>query len=81
MKVIDKIYDRKNGDRYVISTKTCIRCKKTGTVEILTEEMFWLNQGCHIQDAVKSLSKDYREQMISGTHPNCWIELFGEEEQ
>ena len=80
MKVIDKIYDFENGDRYVIETKECIHCGETGTVEIYTSEMFWLNQGMHIQEAVTSLDKDLREQMITGTHPKCWVEMFGEEE-
>ena len=77
MKVIDKIYDFENGDKYVIETKQCFHCMQTGTVEIFTQEMFYLNQGYHIQDAVKSLDRDYREQMITGTHPRCWIEMFG----
>jgi len=80
MKVIDKIYDFSNGDKYVIETKPCLHCKQTGQVEIFTQELFYLNQGMHIQDAVKSLDKDYREQMITGTHPKCWIKMFGEEE-
>ena len=80
MKVIDKIYDFAKGDRYVIETKECLHCNTTGRVEILTQELFWLNQGIHIQEAVKSLSKDYREQLISGIHPRCWYEMFGEEE-
>ncbi len=33
MKVIEKIYDYNNGDRYVIETKECLHCGKTGTVE------------------------------------------------
>ena len=80
MKIIDKILDFENGDRYVIETKECLHCKKTGTVEIFAQEMFWLHQGLHIQDAVKSLNKDLREQLMTGTHPKCWIEMFGEEE-
>ena len=80
MKVIDKIYDFENGDKYIIETKQCFHCKNTGTVEIFTQELFYLNQGMHIQDAVKSLSKDYREQLITGIHPRCWYEMFGEEE-
>ena len=80
MKVIDKIYDFENGDKYVVETKECFHCKKTGTVEIFTQEMFYIHQGWKIQDAVKSLDKDLREQMITGTHPNCWLEMFGEEE-
>ena len=78
--VIEKKYDAINGDMYVIETKQCFHCKQTGTVEIYTQELFYLNQGMHIQDAVKSLDKDLREQMISGTHPKCWIKMFGEEE-
>ena len=80
MKVIDKIYDSVNGDKYVIETVKCFHCGNTGTVEILSQEMFYLNMGINIQDAVKSLDKHYREQMITGTHPKCWIEMFGEEE-
>jgi len=33
-----------------------------------------------IQDAVKSLDKGLREQLMSGTHPKCWLDMFGEEE-
>ena len=36
MKVIDKIYDFENGDKYVIETKQCFHCKETGTVNIYT---------------------------------------------
>ena len=80
MKVIDKIYDYKNGDKYVIETKQCWHCGNTGKVEIFTQEMFYLNQGYKVQDAVKSLDKDYREMLITGVHPECWISMFGEEE-
>jgi hypothetical protein len=80
MKVIDKIYDYVNGDRYVIETPACLHCDDTGTVEIFTQELYYLNQGMHVQEAVTSLNKDYREQLITGIHPRCWIEMFGEEE-
>jgi hypothetical protein len=78
--IVEKKYDLLNGNKYVIETKQCIHCRQPGTVEIFTQELFYLNQGMHIQDAVKSLHKDFREQMITGTHPKCWIEMFGEEE-
>ena len=76
MKVLEKIYDYVNGDRYVIETKTCHHCNKTGTVEIQSQELFWLHQGKLIQEAVTSLDKDLREQMITGIHPKCWDEMF-----
>lgn len=81
MKVIDKIYDAVNGDKYVIETKQCWHCGNTGKVEIFTQEMFYINQGYHIQEAVKSLDRDYREMLITGIHPNCWIAMFGSEEE
>ena len=80
MRVIDKIYDSVNGNQYVVETKQCFHCGNTGIVKIFAQELFYLNQGYYIQDAVKSLDIDYREQMITGTHPKCWIEMFGEEE-
>ena len=78
MKVIDERYSPKH--IYVVETPTCFHCKKVGIIEIQAQELFYLNQGMHIQDAVKSLDKELREQLISGTHPKCWYEMFGEEE-
>ena len=80
MKVIHKIYDYENGDKYVIETKACLHCKETGTVTIFTKELFFIRQGYHIQDAVKSLDKQEREQLISGIHGKCWNDMFGEEQ-
>lgn len=78
--VIEKIYDFENGDRYVVETPMCFHCGHTGTVEVLTQEVFYLRQGMLVQDAVKSLDKELREQFISGTHPKCWLDMFGEQE-
>ena len=52
----------------------------TGTVEIYSRELFELRQGAFIQDAVKSLQVEEREQLISGTHGKCWTDMFGEDE-
>ena len=75
MKVIDK-----KDNKYVIETKTCFHCGNTGTVEIYSRELFELRQGAFIQDAVKSLQVEEREQLISGTHGKCWEDMFGEDE-
>ena len=45
-----------------------------------TQELFFIRQGYHIQDAVKSLDKQEREQLISGIHGKCWNDMFGEEQ-
>jgi hypothetical protein len=80
MNIIEKIYDFENGDRYVVETNLCFHCGNKGTVEVLAQEVFYLRQGMLIQDAVKSLDKGLREQLMSGTHPKCWLDMFGEEE-
>jgi hypothetical protein len=40
----------------------------------------WQVRGLYIQDVFPHLDKDIREWMISGTHPACWNQVFGEEE-
>lgn len=74
-----KVIDKKN-NKYVIETQTCFHCGYTGTVEILSRELFELRQGVIIQEAVKSLDKQEREQLISGIHGKCWNDMFGEEQ-
>jgi hypothetical protein len=32
--------------------------------------------GAYVQDAFPYLSAPEREQLISGTHPKCWDEMF-----
>ena len=38
----------------------------------------WL-WGDYIQNAIPELSADQREQLISGTCPGCWKELYSDE--
>lgn len=78
MKVIEEVYIPKH--IYIVETKPCFHCKEVGTVEIPSQELFNLNQGLLIQDALVSVPKDLREQIMTGTHPTCWIEMLGEEE-
>ena len=56
-------------------------CRVTGdsyTVTIPGSELFDLNQGLPIQDALKSLEPEQREFVMSGTSPKGWEKLFGE---
>lgn len=71
--------------RYV--TKPCFVCGTQGTVELPdTNEAQqalddWLDRKILIQQGFPDLGAKMREQMISGTHPDCWVELFGNEEE
>lgn len=81
MQVLEKIYNEETQEyTYLMETNTCFSCGRTGSVEIKPQELFLLNQGELVQDAVKSLDKELREQLISGTHPQCWKNMFGEAE-
>lgn len=42
-------------------------------------ELFAYLRGNYVQEAFKSLTIPLREQIISGVHPECWQELWGQE--
>lgn len=47
------------------------------SVTIPGSELFDLNQGLPIQDALRSLDADQREFVMSGTSPKGFEKLFG----
>jgi hypothetical protein len=64
-----------------ITTKPCMKCGKTAEMEVDSTAYFrWKEQGWHIQTAFPDMPAEQRELLISGTHPACWLELFGDED-
>jgi hypothetical protein len=63
----------------VYATKRCPVCLKTGTIMVDEDELFTYLRGEYVQTAFKSLTIPLREQIISGVHPACWQELWGQE--
>lgn len=63
-----------------VSTDTCMHCGQTGFVEIPEDEyekgVTAYNEGALMQNAFPNLTPDQCEQIISGTHPKCWVEMF-----
>jgi len=63
-----------------VQTKTCIHCMQDGHVEMTYDEYNTgkklYEQGALMQEAFPNLDLDLREQLISGIHPKCWIEMF-----
>jgi len=43
------------------------------------KELLTYLRGEYAHDAFKSLTIPLREQIISGVHPACWQEMWGEE--
>jgi hypothetical protein len=63
----------------VYGTRRCPVCLKTGTVMVDENELFTYLRGEYVGTAFKSLTIPLREQIISGVHPDCWKELWGQE--
>lgn len=62
-----------------ITTRTCGWCSKQGTVQVMEDDFWsWKNKTKLAQEAFPYLSAPLREQVITGTHPECWNEMFGD---
>lgn len=61
----------------MMATPKCSWCGDIGEVEVPTAGFFARQVGAPIQDCFPDLDKALREQIISGTHPQCWTEMFG----
>ena len=56
----------------IYATKKCVWCGQNGVVGVNEQELYAYLRGDLAQDAFKSLTTELREQIISGTHPECW---------
>jgi hypothetical protein len=61
----------------VVETPRCVHCGYKGEVEVPNSGLARRSAGALIQDAFPDLSRGLREQLVSGTHPECWAEMFG----
>lgn len=61
----------------VFFTKTCIHCGKESELKITYDQYFaWVINDGYIQDVFPEMTNPEREVLISGTHPECWDEMF-----
>lgn len=59
----------------------CFYCRKEHSVNITIKEFLdWQTQNMHIQEALKSVSSEDREFLVSGICPTCWRQVFPVEE-
>lgn len=68
-------------DNLIRLTAPCVVTKKPYSV-VVNERDYknWLN-GTLIQKAMPYLSKEDREFLVSGTSPEGWTKIFGEDEE
>ena len=62
---------------YIVETPKCFVCGDCGQVEVPMTGFLIRQLGGLIQEAYPDLDLGLREQMISGTHPDCWELRFG----
>jgi len=67
-----------HGYRYSIP---CVCCSEVTKVFIRAPELYSYRQGTKIQTALRSLSPESCELLMSGICPTCWDKTFGEDEQ
>lgn len=58
----------------------CPVCGKSAVLEVPTAGLEAHKRGALTQEAFPELDRAQREMLITGTHPTCWDELFGEDE-
>jgi hypothetical protein len=60
-----------------VETKRCMHCGETGQLQVTNKGWEMRLAGAYVQDSFPELTAPLREQLISGTHPECWDEMFG----
>jgi hypothetical protein len=63
-----------------VTTKPCPRCGGTKDLEVQFSEVVAYESGAKIQDAFPRMSADDRERLLTGYCPDCWNQIFPEEE-
>jgi hypothetical protein len=61
--------------------KRCFHCGETSFIQLNVSDLNSYQSGLYAQDAFPYLTAEQREIIISGTHPECWNELFGKDEE
>ena len=66
-----------------ITTQRCMECGQGGTVLVqMSDYIKWMRKDAPlIQDCFPALSRELREQILTGTHPECWEKMFPPEEE
>ena len=63
-----------------MTTPACAVCQRTSEITAPEAGVKLWREGARIQDALPTLTPDEREMLINGTHPDCFDELFGEDD-
>ena len=62
-------------------TPPCIVCRQTSHIQLPAHTAAALSAGAPVQDLLPEMPRPEREQLVSGTHPACWVTRFGDDEE
>jgi len=62
-------------------TPKCIGCGLSSTVPADAADLFRWAEGALAQDVWPDATPEWRETLISGTHAECWSNLFGDDDE
>lgn len=57
-------------------TPKCLVCRQSGHIAVTRAEAVLLHEGRPVQDVLPDVPGALRDQMLSGTHPECWAEIL-----
>jgi hypothetical protein len=63
-----------------VNTPKCMHCGKASVLSVPEAGLEAYKAGALLQDAFPDMAIDNRELFKTGTHPQCWIEMFGTDE-
>ena len=69
------------GSEIVVDNPTCMHCGNGSQTRVDWLAYALWQGGDLIQHAFPHLNASQREMMISGTHPYCWKEMMGEDDE
>lgn len=61
----------------VVTCPPCMVCGERAEVTMTADQFGRWQAGAPIQQVLPGMPDAMREQLISGTHPACWTELYG----
>ena len=81
-----KIYNFTQKDTVDTTSKIirniCIHCRQENRIYVEPKDYLdWFNKDRYVQDIWTTLSQQDRELIISGTHSECWNEMFPDEDE
>jgi hypothetical protein len=77
-RVLTALLNMSTADLTVVETRTCHICGTEGWMVLEFSKVEAWREGNYVQNVWPELNAGLREQLISGTHPECWFELFGD---